>query len=106
MMAFTVSQGKREIGIRMALGATRHEILKLVVVKGMTLAVSGVAIGLAAALVFTGLYTRSLLFALTRRTPRPSAPFHSCSTLVALAAIYVPARRAANIEPILCLRSE
>jgi len=105
VMAFLVSQGTREIGIRMALGATRHEILKLVVVKGMTLAVSGVAIGLAAALVFTGLM-RSLLFGINAADPATFSAISLLLTLVALAAIYVPARRAANIEPILCLRSE
>jgi len=105
VMAFLVSQGTREIGIRMALGATRHEILKLVVVKGMTLAVSGVAIGLAAALVFTGLM-RSLLFGINAADPATFSAISLLLTLVALAAIYFPARRAANIEPIVCLRSE
>jgi len=105
VMAFLVNQGTREIGIRMALGATRHEILKLVVFKGMTLAVSGVAIGLAAALVFTRL-TRSLLFGINAADPATFGAISLLLTFVALLAIYIPARRAAHIEPILCLRSE
>jgi predicted permease len=105
VMAFLVNQGTREIGIRMALGATRHEILKLVVFKGMTLAVSGVAIGLAAALVFTRLM-RSLLFGINAADPATFGAISLLLTFVALLAIYIPARRAARIEPILCLRSE
>jgi predicted permease len=105
VMAFLVNQGTREIGIRMALGATRHEILKLVVLKGMTLAVSGVVIGLAAALVLTRLM-RSLLFGITAADPATFGAIALLLTLVALLATYFPARRAARIEPILCLRSE
>ncbi|HEY6384549.1 MAG TPA: ABC transporter permease [Candidatus Acidoferrum sp.] len=105
VMAFLVNQGTREIGIRMALGATRHEILKLVVLKGMTLAVSGVVIGLAAALVLTRLM-RSLLFGISAADPATFGAISLLLTLVALLATYFPARRAARIEPILCLRSE
>jgi predicted permease len=105
VMAFLVNQGTREIGIRMALGATRHEILKLVVLKGMTLAVSGVVIGLAAALVLTRLM-RSLLFGVSAADPATFGAISLLLTLVALLATYFPARRAARIEPILCLRSE
>jgi len=105
VMAFLVNQGTREIGIRMALGATRHEILKLVVVKGMALAVYGVVIGLAAALVLTRLM-RSLLFGINAADPATFVAVSLLLTLVALLATYFPARRAARIEPILCLRSE
>ncbi|HMD07424.1 MAG TPA: ABC transporter permease, partial [Candidatus Acidoferrum sp.] len=105
VMAFLVNQGTREIGIRMALGATRHEILKLVVVKGMALAVYGVVIGLAAALVLTRLM-RSLLFGINAADPATFVAISLLLTLVALLATYFPARRAARIEPILCLRSE
>ena len=105
VMAFLVNQGRREIGIRMALGATQHEILKLVVFKGMTLAGSGVAIGLAAALVFTRLM-RSLLFGINAADPATFGAISLLLTLVALLAVYIPARHAARIEPIVCLRSE
>jgi predicted permease len=105
VMAFLVNQGRREIGIRMALGATQHEILKLVVFKGMTIAVSGVAVGLAAALVFTRLM-RSLLFGIDAADPATFGAISLLLTLVALLAIYIPARHAARIEPIVCLRSE
>jgi predicted permease len=105
VMAFLVNQGRREIGIRMALGATQHEILKLVVFKGMTLAGSGVAIGLASALVFTRLM-RSLLFGINAADPATFGAISLLLTLVALLAVYIPARHAARIEPIVCLRSE
>jgi predicted permease len=105
VMSFLVNQGTREIGIRMALGATQREILKLVVFKGMALAISGVAIGLAAALIFTRLMS-SMLFGITAADPATFAAISLLLTLVALLATYIPAKRAARVEPVLCLRSE
>jgi len=105
VMAYLVNQGTREIGIRMAIGATQREIVRLVVFQGMRLAVTGVGAGLAAAFVFTRLM-RSLLFGISSADPVTFAGISLLLTLVALLATYIPARRAARIDPILCLRSE
>ena len=105
VLAYLVSQGTREIGIRMALGATRSEILRLVVFQGMTLAACGLGIGLAVALLFAQLL-RTLLFGVTASDPATFATITTLLGVVALLAAYIPARRAATVDPILCLRSE
>jgi predicted permease len=105
VMAYLVNQGTREIGIRMAIGATQREIVRLVVFQGMRLAITGVGAGLAAAFVFTRLM-RSLLFGINAVDPVTFGAISLLLTLVALLATYIPARRAALIDPILCLRSE
>jgi predicted permease len=105
VMAYLVNQGTREIGIRMALGATQREILKLVVSQGMALASSGLAIGVAVAFVFTRLM-RSLLFGIHAADPATFGAISLLLTVVALLATYIPAKRAARIDPMLCLRSE
>jgi predicted permease len=105
VMAYLVNQGTREIGIRMALGASQREILKLVVFQGMTLAVSGVAIGLGAALVFTRLM-RSLLFGINPSDPMTFGAIALLLMVVALLATYIPAKRAAHVDPIVSLRAE
>jgi ABC-type antimicrobial peptide transport system permease subunit len=105
VMAYLVNRGTREIGIRMALGATQREIVRLVVFQGMTLAVSGVGIGLAAALVFTRLM-RSLLFGVNASDPASFGAISVLLTVVALLATYVPAKRAASVHPMVCLRAE
>jgi ABC-type antimicrobial peptide transport system permease subunit len=105
VMAYLVNQGTREIGIRMALGATQRDILRLVAFQGMTLAVSGVGIGLAAALVFTR-SMRSLLFGVNASDPASFGAISGLLTVVALLATYVPAKRAARVDPMVCLRAE
>ncbi|MGC0774734.1 MAG: ABC transporter permease [Candidatus Acidiferrum sp.] len=105
VMAYLVNQGTREIGIRMALGATQRQILKLVMFQGMSLAVSGVAIGLVAAFFFTRLM-RSLLFGINAADPLTFCAISLLLTMVALLAIYIPAKRAARVDPMLCLRAE
>lgn len=105
VMAYLVSQGTREIGIRMAIGATQREIVKLVVFQGMTLAISGLAIGLAAAFFFARLM-RSLLFGISAADPATFGAISLLLTVTALLATYVPARRASRVDPILCLRAE
>lgn len=105
MMAYQVSQGTREIGIRMALGATRPLILKLVVGQGMMLALAGVGLGVAGALAMTGLM-QSLLFGVAASDPLIFGLVTSVLALVALLASYFPARRAAQVDPMVSLRWE
>ena len=89
----------------MALGATQREILKLVVIQGMTLAVAGGAIGLAAAFLLARLMS-SLLFGVKASDPLTFGAISLLLTLVALLATYIPAKRAARVDPMLCLRAE
>ncbi|HLW97093.1 MAG TPA: ABC transporter permease [Candidatus Acidoferrales bacterium] len=105
VMAYLVNQATREIGIRMALGATQQNILSLILRKGLTLTLSGVALGLAAAFALTQLL-RSQLFGIKATDP---ATFFAIAILlagIALFASYIPARRAARIDPMISLRSE
>jgi putative ABC transport system permease protein len=105
VLASGVAQRTREIGVRLALGATRSEVLALVVRQGMTLAVVGLAIGIAGAFA-----TTRFMAALLYRTEPHDAPTFVLVpvvlALVALLACYLPARRAARVDPMVALRSE
>jgi ABC-type antimicrobial peptide transport system permease subunit len=103
VMAYLVNQGTREIGIRMALGATQPSVLKLVVKQGMTLAFTGVAIGMVAAFAFARLVS-GLLYGVTSNDPLTFTLVAVLLSIVALIASYIPARRAARIDPMVCLR--
>jgi predicted permease len=105
VMAYLVNRGTRELGIRIALGASQRNILSLVVRQGMTLAFSGVMIGLAAALLLTRLI-RSLLFGVEATDPITFAGISLSLAMIALLASYIPAQRAARIDPLISLRSE
>lgn len=105
VMAYLVSQGTRELGIRMALGATQRTILRLVIRQGMFLALCGVGIGLIAAVGFARLVS-GLLFGVRATDPLTFAAIAGLLAAVALLASYIPARRAARIDPMISLRSE
>ncbi|MGZ4890628.1 MAG: ABC transporter permease [Candidatus Angelobacter sp.] len=105
VMAYLVIQGTREIGIRMALGATQRTVLRLVVKQGMMLALCGVGVGLIAALAFSRLVS-GLLFGVRATDPLTFVAITVLLTLVALLASYIPARRAARIDPMISLRCE
>ena len=105
VMAYLVSQGTREIGIRIALGATPGQIAGLVVSKGMRMALSGLALGLAGALVFTRLMS-NLLFGVRATDPATFVVISLLLIFIALLASYIPAQRAARVDPMVSLRYE
>lgn len=105
VMSYTVSQRKREIGIRLALGAQCKDVMHLVLRQGTKLAVVGVAIGIGAALGLTRLMT-NLLFGVTAHDPLTFVAVSALLILVALLACYIPARRATLVNPIVALRYE
>jgi putative ABC transport system permease protein len=105
VMAYFVSQRVREIGVRMALGAQRGDVLKLVVRQGMSLALMGVVIGLAASLLLMRLIA-GLLFGVSSTDPVTLLIFTALLAAVALLANYIPASRAARIDPMVALRQD
>jgi len=105
VMAFAVSQRTQEIGIRMALGASALDVLKLVLRNGMFLAVIGAVIGLAGAFAITR-FMSSLLFGVSPTDVVTFSLVTAGLLLVALVACYLPARRATKVDPLIALRYE
>jgi predicted permease len=105
IMAYRVSQRTHEIGIHIALGAQRQDVLRLIVGDGAKLAFFGIAIGIAGAIVLTRVMT-SLLFEVTPTDPTSFSLGTILLAIVALAACYIPARRAMRVDPMVALRYE
>jgi ABC-type antimicrobial peptide transport system permease subunit len=105
LMSYSVAQRKNEIGIRVAVGAERSDILRLVIREGLGLTLAGLAIGLAGTLMVSRIL-KSQLFGVTATDPATFVGVALALVAVALAACYVPAWRAAHLDPLVALREE
>ena len=105
VLAYAVAQQLHEIGIRIALGAQRPDVMRLILIRGARLALGGLAIGTLAALGLTRMMS-SLLYSISARDPLTFAAVATVLLVVALLACYLPARRAMRVDPMIALRCE
>ena len=105
VIAYSVAQRTREIGIRVALGAQTRDVLRLVVKQGMTLTVIGVALGLIVSFALTRFMEKSL-FGVSATDPATFIAVAFLLAVVSLLACYLPARRATKVDPMVVLRCE
>jgi predicted permease len=105
VMAYTVSERARELGVRVALGATTSDVMRMVLGEAFVLAAAGVVLGVAGAVATTRLMA-ALLFGVTPTDPTTFASIAAILMAIALAGSYVPARRATRVDPMMTLRSE
>jgi putative ABC transport system permease protein len=105
VLSYRVEQRRREIGVRVALGAQRQQVMRLVVGQGLRLAALGIAVGLVGALALTRVL-QGLLFEVRPTDPATYALITALVLAVAVIASYLPGRRAAAVDPMVALRSE
>ena len=105
VISYSVEQRTREIGIRAALGASRSDLLRLILRSGMLMAGIGLVLGLGGAFGLTRLLA-NLLFGVGERDPMTIGAVACILTCVALLACYIPARRATKVDPVIALRYE
>jgi len=105
VMSYGVAQRTHEIGVRMALGAQQGQVARMILSRGLILTASGLALGLAGA-VALGRYLETLLFEIKPADPLTLAAVTGILLIVAIAAAYIPARRATKVDPMVALRYE
>ena len=105
VISFTVARQTKEIGIRMALGATRSQVVRRIVVQGLAVASIGAGIGIGLALALSRV-TASLLYGVSTTDTVTFLAVPSALLLIALTACLIPARRAASLDPVCALRAE
>jgi ABC-type antimicrobial peptide transport system permease subunit len=105
VLAYSVAERKREIGIRMAMGAERGQILRLVIAHGLKLTLTGMVLGILCGLALAR-FMRNLLFGTSATDPLTFAMVGGVLMLVAVAACWIPARRATRVDPMIALRYE